>query len=170
MKRNVEIKASVQNLNAIQRRAENLATSGPTVIEQEDTFFLCPKGRLKLRTFSDSSGELIFYERVSALGPSESQYYLVPTSDPGKLKEVLASAFGVRGCVRKTRVLYLAGQTRIHLDTVEGLGSFVELEVVLAAGQSVSEGASVAEALMSELGITDDALIDKAYIDLLEES
>jgi len=76
---------------------------------------------------------------------------------------------GVRGVVVKTRHLYLAGQTRIHLDEVAGLGSYMELEVVLRPGQSDAEGQAVAEALMASLGIQPGDLLEGAYMDLLEK-
>jgi predicted adenylyl cyclase CyaB len=76
----------------------------------------------------------------------------------------------VRGVVRKTRYLYLAGQTRIHLDDVEGLGHFMELEVVLRADQSDAEGQAIAEDLMVRLGVRKDDLLEGAYMDLLEKS
>jgi predicted adenylyl cyclase CyaB len=81
---------------------------------------------------------------------------------------VLELAYGIRGVVRKTRYLYLVGQTRIHLDDVDGLGQFMELEVVLEEGQSDAEGQRVAENLMWALGVEQSDLIDGAYMDLLE--
>ena len=69
----------------------------------------------------------------------------------------------------KTRYLYLVGQTRIHLDDVEGLGQFMELEVVLEEGQSDADGQRIAEVLMSALGVESEDLIDGAYMDLLEK-
>ena len=59
------------------------------------------------------------------------------------------------------------GQTRVHLDEVEGLGTFVELEVVLRPDQSPAEGTLIATGLMKKLGISDDQLVDRAYLDLL---
>jgi predicted adenylyl cyclase CyaB len=85
------------------------------------------------------------------------------------LRRVLELAYGIRGVVRKTRYLYLVGQTRIHLDDVEGLGQFMELEVVLEEGQSDADGESIAEDLMSALGVESGDLIDGAYMDLLEK-
>ena len=79
-------------------------------------------------------------------------------------------ALGVRGVVRKKRYLYLAGQTRIHLDDVEGLGQFMELEVVLRDGQSDADGQSIAEDLMAKLGVRTEDLLEGAYMDLLEKS
>jgi predicted adenylyl cyclase CyaB len=69
--------------------------------------------------------------------------------------------------VKKTRTLYLVGQTRVHIDQVEGLGEFLELEVVLRPEQTDAEGESIAAALLSEFGIDKQQLIAEAYVDLL---
>ena len=82
---------------------------------------------------------------------------------------MLSAALDVRGVVRKRRSVYLVGQTRVHLDQVEGLGDFVELEVVLQPQQNSSDGVAIAHDLMRKLGILPSQLIDKAYIDLLEK-
>jgi predicted adenylyl cyclase CyaB len=74
----------------------------------------------------------------------------------------------VKGVVRKIRLLYWVGQTRIHLDEVEDLGAFAELEVVLRPGQSEAEGLKIAENLAVELGIREEDLVEGAYIDLME--
>jgi predicted adenylyl cyclase CyaB len=170
MKRNVEIKAKVADLEAVRRMVEGLADSGPMELEQEDTFFACPRGRLKLRRFDGcAEAELIYYERPESSGPKESRYVVHPTADPEGLREVLAAAFDIRGVVRKRRAVYLIGQARVHLDQVEGLGEFVELEVVLGPEQNSSEGVIIAHELMGKLGISSDQLIDRAYIDLLQE-
>ncbi|MCU0916181.1 MAG: class IV adenylate cyclase [Planctomycetes bacterium] len=171
MKRNVEIKAKVADLAAVRDRAEQLADSGPMVLRQEDTFFTCPRGRLKLRRFLDCElGELIYYERADDAGPKESHYVVHPTADAEGLRDVLSAALGVAGVVRKRRAVYLIGPTRVHLDEVEGLGAFVELEVVIQPGQDFAQGEAIARALMAKLGISADQLIDRAYVDLLRES
>ena len=86
-----------------------------------------------------------------------------------RAKRVIELAYGIRGIVRKTRYLYLVGQTRIHLDDVEGLGKFMELEVVLREGQSDAEGRAIAEGLMASLGVERGDRIEGAYMDLLEK-
>jgi predicted adenylyl cyclase CyaB len=169
MNRNIEIKARVRDFEALLDRVVRIADSGPIIIDQEDTFFRSRKGRLKLRKFSESEGELIFYDRPDAVTPTECNYVLLPVSTPKKLCRVLSDSLGIRGVVRKRRTLYLAGQTRIHLDDVEGLGRFVELEVVLRDGQSSSDGERIAHDLMSRLGIDESELLERAYIDLLEQ-
>ena len=170
MSRNIEIKASVRDLAALRKRVEPLADKGPRTLHQEDTFFLCPKGRLKLRRLSQHEGELIAYRRSNSVEPRESDYVISATSEPDTLAEALIRALGVRGVVRKRRTLFLVGQTRVHLDEVEGLGAFLELEVVLRPEQSPSEGRRTARELMARLKIEEGDLVGPAYIDLLEQS
>lgn len=167
MGRNVEIKARAPDLREILARAAAVADSGPELLFQEDTFFVVPRGRLKLRRFSESRGELILYDRRDAPGPEVSSYRIVPTTSPRTLLELLSAGLGVLGVVRKRRHLFLAGHTRIHVDEVEGLGSFLELEVVLEEGQAVAEGEAIARGLMAELGVGEEDLVAGAYLDLL---
>jgi adenylate cyclase len=168
MGRNVEIKAKVANLATLLDRLDSLADDGPSVIHQEDTFFPCPTGRLKFRRFSKKEGELIFYQRLDAAQPKESHYLRSPSHDPDGLVQLLSQVLGVRGVVRKRRTLYRLGQTRVHLDEVEGLGTFLELEVVLEPSQTLEEGAGIARKIMTGLGIQEDDLVKAAYIDLLK--
>jgi predicted adenylyl cyclase CyaB len=169
MPSNIEIKAYARNFDEIRRRAEVLSDSQVEIIPQEDTFFNTPQGRLKLRVLSANQGQLIYYTRPDQGGPKRSDYHISPTPDPENLKRVLELAYGIRGVVRKTRYLYLVGQTRVHLDDVEGLGHFMELEVVLGEGQSDDEGQAIAENLMTRLGVERSDLLEGAYMDLLEK-
>ena len=166
---NVEIKARIPSVEALLPRAIALADDPPQRITQDDTFFGVARGRLKLREFADGSGELIHYERPDSEGPKRSDYVIAPVSGPGALRDALARACGEIGRVRKQRTILLAGQTRIHLDEVEGLGAFLELEVVLREGQSEHEARQIALALMAELGVGREALVGRAYLDLLAE-
>ena len=170
MRRNIEIKLRLDDVESVQARVESIADSGPELLQQCDTFFVSRRGRLKLREFPDSPGELIYYERPDTREPSESRYLLYPAPDSDALRRLLAASLGVRGVVRKRRRLYLVGQTRIHLDCVEGLGDYLELEVVLEGSQSCQEGIEIARSLLARLRVTDDALVESAYIDLLESS
>lgn len=169
MPANIEIKARARDFEDIQSRAEGLSDTPVQVIPQEDIFFNVERGRMKLRILAPDQGQLIFYTRPDQEGPKRSDYHITFSSDPVNLKRVLELAYGIRGVVRKTRYLYLVGQTRVHLDDVEGLGRFMELEVVLEEGQSDAEGQKVAEDLMSALGVERGDLIDGAYMDLLEK-
>jgi predicted adenylyl cyclase CyaB len=168
--RNVEIKARVENLTPIRTRAATLTTDGSRTIDQVDTFFAVPHGRLKVRAFADGSGELIAYERTDEPGPKQSSYTRVECSDAAALCEALARVLQRRGVVAKHREVFVAGRTRIHLDVVEHLGAFVELEVVLADGESVEAGRREAHNLLSVLQIPESDLVPGAYIDLIERT
>jgi predicted adenylyl cyclase CyaB len=167
MARNVEIKARVDNLDAIEPLAAALSGREPVSIAQDDTFFACANGRLKLRAFADGTGELIFYRRSDETGPKESFYVISRTDSPDTLREALTLAYGAIGRVRKQRLLYLAGRTRIHLDRAEGLGEFLDLEVVLRDGDTVEAGMEEARSLMDGLGVAPERLLSGAYLDLL---
>jgi adenylate cyclase class IV len=166
--RNVEIKARVESMVALEQKVLAVATHGPTLLQQTDTFFIAQHGRLKLREFADGSAELIAYSRADQSGPKLSDYERVAVHDAPGLIRTLARSNGVAQQVRKTRTLYLAGQTRIHLDRVEDLGDFIELEVVLGEGESLEHGQRIAQELMQTLGIAPDQLVTHAYADLLE--
>lgn len=168
MPANIEIKARVRDAAQIRARAASLSDVPVELIPQEDTFFNVPQGRLKLRVLAPDRGQLIYYRRSDQGGPKRSDYHIAETADPDSLKHVLDLAYGIRGVVKKTRYLYLVGQTRIHVDDVEGLGQFMELEVVLREGQGDAEGEAIAEDLMTSLGVKRADLIEGAYMDMIE--
>jgi predicted adenylyl cyclase CyaB len=167
MARNVEIKARVPDMAALRNQVAAIADSGPTLIDQDDTFFRCHTGRLKLRVFTNGRGELIAYERPDTSGPKTSNYRITPTADPDSLRDVLTRTLGLIGRVRKRRTLFLIGATRIHLDEVEGLGDHLEFEVVLRDDQSAEEGDALARDLLHRLEVSPEHLIAGAYLDLL---
>ena len=182
MPRNVELKAWVDDLEALERRVRELArergdggaevggaeVGEPEVLYQRDTFYGIHDGRLKIRDFGDGTAEVIFYRRPDAAGPTTSHYRKVEVRDPEALGDLLAEALGVVGEVIKKRRVWVIGRTRIHLDRVERLGDFLELEVILTDEETEADGAAVARELMVELGISEDDLVEAAYLDLHE--
>ena len=167
MARNIEIKARIENVALLTPKVAELASEGPLEIAQDDTFFACNQGRLKLRAFSNDAGELIFYQRANQTGPKESFFLRSPTTSPGILRESLSLAYGQIGRIRKYRTLFLVGRTRVHLDRVEGLGHFLELEVVLVDDEPAEQGIREASDLMAQLGIQPGQLVEGAYLDLM---
>lgn len=167
MARNIEIKARAFDLEAVRSQARRLAGSEPEELVQRDTFYQTPRGRLKLREINGKHAELIYYERPDRSGPKTSSYTVSPVSDPRTMHELLARLFERTATVAKRRELVLVGPTRVHLDEVEGLGCFLELEVVLADDQSEADGQAIAVRLMDELGISSANLVAGAYVDLL---
>lgn len=167
MPTNVEIKARARDVARQSEIAAALSDRPAETIEQTDTFFVSPRGRLKLRELGPDRGELIYYARDDRPGPARSDYSIARTNEPDALRKTLAAALGVLGVVRKTRSVYHVGRTRIHIDDVEGLGRFLELEVALAPNESVSDGERIAREIMAKLGVRDEDLVERAYVDLL---
>jgi adenylate cyclase class IV len=150
-------------------RARALAGGDAELIEQDDSFFAVPHGRLKLRRFADGSAELIHYHRPDRAEPKASRLRARAGARPDALAwrwhaptACWAACASGAGCC-------WWGQTRIHLDRVDGLGDFMELEVVLRDGQSDAEGQAIADALMQALGLDDAPRIAGAYRDLLAQ-
>jgi predicted adenylyl cyclase CyaB len=168
MAENIEIKARLADPARTCRLARALSDVSAQVLSQRDVFFCVPRGRLKLR-WEDNRAYLVYYERVDDPGPRSSTYHVSESRDPASLEQLLACALGVRGEVRKQRTLYVAGRTRIHVDAVDGLGHFLELEAVLGPEQTAEQAYRVVRSLMQQLEITETDLVDVAYIDLLEQ-
>lgn len=111
--------------------------------------------------------ELIQYFRPDVGGPKLSTYHKLDLDEPKLMETILAESVGIKGEVKKLRHLFLLEQTRIHLDDVEGLGYFLEFEVVLRPEQSVEDGTEIANAMMKKFEIEDKDLIQGAYMDKL---
>lgn len=167
---NIEIKAVLKDRAGAEATAARLSDSGPQIIHQEDIFFKTDAARLKLRILGPNRGELIRYERDDVATTRLSRYSIARTTDPKVLLEILQKSLGIMGVVRKKRTLYMVSQTRIHLDEVEGLGDFLELEVVLRDGQNEEEGMRIADGLLAEFGVSEGDLVAEAYVDLLARS
>jgi predicted adenylyl cyclase CyaB len=168
MARNVEIKARIRSLDEMHQRLSILSDRPAQLIIQEDKFFQVERGSLKLRKFNESHAQLIYYQRDNALGPKLSNYQIADSDSPADLESVLSQALVVRGTVKKKRWLFKVGSTRIHLDEVESLGAFIEIEVVLNDDTDFLDGQALAAQLMETLEIEEIDLIKDAYIDLLE--
>jgi predicted adenylyl cyclase CyaB len=167
MPRNVEIKARAFDLAALHKRVAEVSDSGPELLVQRDTFYAVPKGRLKLREFGDGTAELIYYERPDKIGPTTSRYTMTPIADAASMRELLGQILETKGVVSKRREVFLVDRTRIHLDEVDDLGTFIELEVVLTESQADSDGQRIASDLMEQFGVRQEDLIEQAYVDLL---
>lgn len=167
MPRNIEIKARIQGVDQLKHLVQRICDTQPVDMLQDDTFFSCATGRLKLRVFPDGTGVLIFYQRADDKGPKQSFFTTAPTQTPDALRETLTLAYGQSGRVKKQRTVFTTGRTRIHLDRVEGLGDFMELEVMLAEEEAIETGVQEAYATMAKLGVQESQLVEAAYVDLL---
>ena len=166
--RNLEFKARLADAPAMLAQARRLGADLWGDLRQTDTYFAVVRGRLKLRETAGFPAELIYYERDEVGETRPSDYTVVAFKDAGDLREALSRALGVVAVVRKRRTLLLLDTTRIHLDNVEGLGSFIEIEVpVSGEGQSAAERLT---ALIASLGLTWDDCIRQSYADMVAPS
>src|ERR1044071_549990 len=134
-RRNIELKARCGDLIGAREVALRLGARDGGVQNQIDTYFNVSHGRLKLREIDGERAELISYDRADVACGRDSWYRIVAVVSPRELAESLGAACGVRGKVVKRRQIYLYHNVRIHLDTVEGLGTFVEFEAVMGAAE-----------------------------------
>ncbi len=162
LRRNLEIKARDADPRRTLEAARALGAEDHGELAQRDTYFGGAHGRLKLREQTPGEPELIQYRRPDEAGPHTSEFRNVPVAAAGALKEALDAAFGTLVVVEKRRRLLLWEAVRIHLDDVDGLGTFVELE----APDDGDQQAKV-ERLTEALAIADDDLIAGSYSDLV---
>jgi homotetrameric cytidine deaminase len=179
--RNVELKARDPDPARTLERALALGAEDRGEIRQRDTYFAGARGRLKLRE-QESEGsplwdqlieythELIEYSRADATDPRTSSYRRVPIADVEPLREALDAAYGTLVTVTKRRRLLLRDGVRIHLDEVEGLGNYLELEAVADPDSDLTPEHDKVERLRAELGIEDANLVATSYGDLVREA
>lgn len=167
-RRNLELKAVDRDPEESREVCEGLGAEVGGVLLQEDTYFDVPRGRLKLRREEGASAHLIAYERSNDSGQRESRYRIVEVEDDAELEAALASALGIKAVVKKARRLFLYEGVRIHLDRVDGLGSFIELEGVATPEDSnLTRFEALLTDLRHSLGIQDHDLIGTSYCDLI---
>ncbi len=167
MNQNVELKARLNDLDQARRVASDLASAPPQLLRQVDTYFVCARGRMKLRDFGGPEAELIAYQRPDRLDSRTSAYRILPVADGAAAKELLAAALGVLIVVEKTRELFLHDNVRIHLDQVAGLGAFLEFEAVLTSPAEAERGHRQVSDLAAVFGVRDCDLVALSYSDLL---
>jgi adenylate cyclase class 2 len=165
-RRNLEIKAHDPDPPATLSAALELGADDEGWLHQRDTYFHAVQGRLKLREAPPEPAELISYARAELSGPKVSLYRVVQVADHLALMEALTDALGVRVVVEKSRRLLRWRNVRIHLDRVEGLGDFVELEAVAASPGGLEVERDRVEELRAALGIADEHLVAHGYADL----
>lgn len=164
--RNIELKARIADLSVARATAERLATQYVGVELQVDTYFVSAVGRLKLREIDDRVAQLVAYERPNHPDAKGSDYYLVSVAEPAALKQALTAALGLRGVVRKRREIFLVDNVRIHLDEVDGLGTFLEFEAVLGPNIDDRRGQEQVAELREAFGIRSGDLLEGSYADM----
>ena len=135
-------------------------------MRQTDWYFRVPKGRLKLRVLgADRDGQLIVYSRPDKRVPRTSDFQWMPVADAAGTRRLLTKMFGLRVCVRKRREVWLHKNARIHLDAVDGLGRFLEIEVIVSKGPR--QARELMKTLTAALDIQPAGLLAGSYSDML---
>jgi predicted adenylyl cyclase CyaB len=162
--RNLEFKARLDDPKAAIARARELGADLYGDLRQTDTYFNAPRGRLKLRETAGHQAELIYYQREETSANRGSNYEVAHSPEPDELRDLVAHALGVLAVVRKRRTLLSLDATRIHLDNVEGLGNFLELEVPVTGDEAAAK--QRIDRLIRELGFEWGDCIRASYLDL----
>ena len=164
--RNLEIKATAGSLAATRRRLRALpGAARHATLRQTDWYFRVPSGRLKLRVVGGGrSGEVIAYLRPDRTAARTSEFQRLPAADAAGTRRLLERMLGAEGCVRKRREVWLYRNARIHLDTVEGLGRFIEIEVVMTQG--LPQARALMKQLREVLGISSGDLLAGSYAEM----
>jgi predicted adenylyl cyclase CyaB len=164
--KNLELKAAANDFARLRRALRGLGAARQPLLVQTDTYFAVPNGRLKVRQREGASAaELLVYLRPDARKARASEYQKLAVEDAPGLLRLLRSMFEEDVCVRKRRDLWMYGKTRVHLDQVDGLGTFVEIEVPF--GRAMEPARRTMARLVDALGIERADVLDRSYADLL---
>lgn len=168
---NVEIKARCDRPEHVRAVLGRLGADFRGVDGQVDTYFCCPRGRLKLRQ-GDIENALIHYDRADEAGPKSSHvlcYRPADRAESDAMKAILAAALGVRAVVAKRREIYLVANVKFHVDRVESLGRFVEIEALQAEDGRPDRDALTAQCrrYMALLSIGPGDLVEGSYGDMV---
>lgn len=169
-RRNVELKAHDPDPAVSLQVCLDLGAADQGVLRQRDTYFRVSHGRLKLREQDPGDAHLIQYTRADEPQERLSSYQLVEVGDPAALLSALQVSLGIDVTVVKERRLFLWENVRIHLDTVEGLGSFVELEAVAPPASDLTTEYRLVVQLRERLQIADEQLCERGYAQMLRDS
>lgn len=165
--RNLEAKFRVPDLSAAQAAAIAMGYKPAGLLIQHDTFFRVANGKLKLRE-EEGRAYLVGYVRADRNALQLSEYDLVPVSNPEAIKALLVTTLGVLAEVRKRRTLLLHEHVRLHLDEVEGLGTYGEIEAVLDTDSELEAERAFIERTLTVLRIERSSLIESSYYELLQ--
>lgn len=164
---NIEIKASCSDPQRIRDLLESQGAEYKGLDHQVDTYFKVQNGKLKLREGTIENA-LIFYERSNQEGPKDSNVILYSSRSGSSLKDALLGACGALVVVDKQRHIYFIDNVKFHVDLVENLGSFCEIEAIDKTGDIERDRLlQQCHYYMRLLGIQEADLISCSYSDLL---
>ena len=166
----IELKVKVNELDTIREEVKKLKPENVGIFDQTDTYFRASHGRLKVREINGKPEvQVVYYKRKDMKGPKRSDI-LIFTAKPARIvKELLASVHGTWLVVEKRREIFRFKGTQIHLDTVRGLGNFVEFErPSKGTVYAIRNDREILEKLFVRLGLDSHNLVRGSYSDLIE--
>lgn len=167
MAENIEFKAKINNYSLMYQSVAQLTKVNPTVLLQKDIFYKAHFGRLKLRSIYNTEHELIFYLRPNKEGPKYSKYIRIRINNQSLVDSILTKTLGQLVVVKKQRNLFLLDNIRFHLDRVDNLGVFLEIEYILSPMESRKTALGTVNNLIQKLQIQKNMLVDHSYAELL---
>lgn len=164
---NIEIKAKSNNQDTIREILKSKKADFKGVDHQIDTYFKVDNGRLKLRE-GRIENYLIHYQRENKEGPKQSDVTLFKSEPKSSLKEILTKSLGILVTVDKKREIYFIDNVKFHIDTVEGLGTFIEIEAIDNEGTVGKDKLlEQCQSFLDLFNISQEDLIPVSYSDLL---
>lgn len=164
---NIEFKARAGNITELEKRLQNCDPVFIGEDHQIDTYFNVQTGRLKLRE-GNIENALIHYEREDFAGAKSSHVLLYQHQPDKTLKEILIKTLGIKAIVDKKRKIYFINNVKFHFDTVEGLGTFVEVEAIDKDGTIGKEKLQAqCDAYAALLGISAKDFCSVSYSDMI---
>ena len=164
--KNLEAKFRLSNHAEAEERARAIGYTRRAVLNQRDTFFRVANGKLKLRE-ENGSAVLIFYHRGESGPLMLSNYEIAKVANPPRTLRILATALGPIAVVEKVRTLMMRDNVRLHLDQVERLGEFGEIEAVIADGDDPERSRSAVNEILGALKVEKADLIDVSYFEMI---
>ncbi len=165
--KNVEIKARCNNPQGIEKILKDIGADYKGLDIQIDTYFNVTNGRLKLRE-GNIENSLIFYDRPNQKGPKQSSFNLYKSQDLDKLKPLLINSLEILVQVKKERKIFFHNYVKFHIDKVEGLGSFVEIESGdVEIERTIEELRNLCDYYIELLGIKQEDMQEISYSDML---
>jgi adenylate cyclase, class 2 len=166
----IELKARVNDYDNLKEKLIQLGAEFDDAFEQTDTYFKVPKGRLKLRKVKDDTKlQLIYYERENIAGPKCDKAFLLQVEDSQDFINILNRVLTPLVVIKKFREIYHYQKIQIHMDTVKGLGTFIEFERQTADDSNELAEKQVLEQLMKKLEINPKNLEPNSYSDLFKK-
>jgi len=164
--KNLEIKAKCKDFKLIILSLKKIGAKYKGVLNQTDTYFPVKQGRLKMRAINNKQYELIYYHRANRKSERYSVYEIVNIKNGKDMLSLLAGSLKVLCKVKKKRELFIYENARIHLDTVQNLGKFIEFEIVCRTKKDEKEAPGKMKFLKKEFGISEKNSVSVSYSDL----